>query len=125
MSAHGDPSSQLGSDPGSSARKKCALGEAAVRPEVENPSGTPRAPGVSELRLDGTANAWCVRIPVAWDCGRLLRPDTDCMATGRPLPSEKEFSSLIIPQLLVHTTSVPIPHTTQFIPYTTPPISLF
>ena len=30
-----------------SARKTCALGEAAVRPEVENPPGTPRVPGAS------------------------------------------------------------------------------
>ena len=32
---------------GTSARKKYALGKATVRPDAENPPGTPRAPGTS------------------------------------------------------------------------------
>ena len=80
-----------------SARKKYALGEAAVRPDVKNPPGTPHTPSASGVWFDGTADARCVWIPVAWDCGRLVRPDTGCMATGRPLLSERGFSWLIIP----------------------------
>ena len=49
-----------------SARKKCALGEAAVRPEAANPPGTPWAPGASGYWLHRTLDAWCVQIMVAW-----------------------------------------------------------
>ena len=75
-----------------SARKKCALGEAAVRPDVKNQLGTPHTPSASGEWLHGTADARCVWIPGAWDCGRLVRSDTGCMATGCPLLSERGFS---------------------------------
>ena len=49
-----------------SAKKIGGLGEAAVGQAVENPLGTPNAPGVSGSWLDRTADARCVRILVAW-----------------------------------------------------------
>ena len=94
-------------------------------PDVKNPAGTPHTPSASGEWLHETADARCVWIPVAWDYGRLVRPDTGCMATGRPLLSDRGFSLLIIPQRSVHTASVPIPHTTQLIPYIYPLIFLF
>ena len=68
---------------------------------------------------------WCFWILVELDCGHLVHPDTSSMATGRPLPSDRGFPRLIIPQRSVHTTSVPTPHTTQFILYISPTISIF
>ena len=59
-----------------SARKKCALGEAAVRPDAANPPGTPRAPGASGYWLPRTVDAWCVQIMVAW------QPAAHCLLKG-------------------------------------------
>ena len=63
-------------DTTTSARKKCALGEAAVHPDTANPPGTPWAPGASGYWLHRTVNAWCIQIMVAW------QPATYCLLKG-------------------------------------------
>ena len=55
---------KTGNHPYPSARKKCALGEAAMRPDAANPPGTPRAPGASGYCLPRTVDAWCIQIIV-------------------------------------------------------------
>ena len=63
-------------DGSASARKKCALGEAALRPDAANPPGTPRAPGASGYWLHRTVDPWCVQIMVAW------QPAPHCLLKG-------------------------------------------
>ena len=62
---HGKPN-RAGGVSRASARKKCALGEADVRPDAENAPGTPQAPGASGYWLHRTMDPWCVQIMVAW-----------------------------------------------------------